>query len=48
MDPARRGFERVFRKLRSGLPADVLAVLGAEGVSVASMRPVNRKERELL
>lgn len=35
-------------RLANGVIAVVFAVLGAEGVSVISMRPASRKERSLL
>ncbi len=46
--PARDGRHRAIGRLANGVIAVVFAVLGAEGVSVISMRPASRKERSLL
>jgi uncharacterized DUF497 family protein len=35
-------------RLQDGTIAVVFAVLGTEGISLVSMRPASRKERELL
>jgi uncharacterized DUF497 family protein len=46
--PARDGRHMAIGRLANGVIAVVFAVLGAEGISVISMRPASRKERSLL
>jgi len=46
--PAKDGRHMAIGRLADGVVAVVFAVLGAEGVSVISMRPASRKERSLL
>lgn len=46
--PAKENRHMAIGKLTDGTIAVVFAVLGTEGVSVISMRPASRKERELL
>lgn len=46
--PAKDGRHMAIGCLANGVIAVVFAVLGAEGVSVISMRPASRKERSLL
>lgn len=46
--PAKENRHMAIGRLADGTVAVIFAVLGAEGVSVISMRPASRKERELL
>ncbi|ABA78919.1 hypothetical protein GQF56_08505 [Rhodobacter sphaeroides] len=46
--PASAGRHMAIGRLEDGTIAVVFAVLGAEGVSIISMRPASRKERSLL
>ena len=46
--PAKENRHMAIGRLADGTIAVVFAVLGTEGVSVISMRPASRKERELL
>lgn len=46
--PAKEGRHMAIGPLADGAIAVVFVTLGAEGVSVISMRPVSRKERTLL
>lgn len=46
--PAQGNRHMAIGQLAAGTISVVFAVLGAEGVSVISMRPASRKERELL
>lgn len=46
--PAKDGRHMAIGRLASGAIAVVFAVLGAEGLTVISMRPASRKERSLL
>lgn len=46
--PAKENRYMAIGRLNDGTIAVVFAVLGTEGVSVISMRPASRKERELL
>ena len=46
--PAKDGRHMAIGRLADGTVAVVYALLGAEGVSIISMRPASRKERSLL
>jgi hypothetical protein len=46
--PAKGNRHMAIGRLADGTIAVVFAVLGTQGVSVISMRPASRKERELL
>ena len=46
--PAKANRHMAIGRLADGTIAVVFAVLGAESLSVISMRPASRKERELL
>jgi uncharacterized DUF497 family protein len=46
--PAKDGRHMAIGRLADGTISVVFAYLGTEGVSVISMRPVSRKERNLL
>jgi len=46
--PAQANRHMAIGRLADGTIAVGFAVLGAEGISVISMRPASRKERELL
>jgi len=46
--PAKENRHMAIGRLNDGTIAVVFAVLGSEGVSVISMRPASRKERNLL
>lgn len=46
--PAKEGRHMAIGRLHDGTIAVVFALLGTEGVSVISMRPASRKERNLL
>jgi uncharacterized DUF497 family protein len=46
--PAKENRHMAIGRLADGTIAVVFAVLGSEGVSVISMRPASRRERELL
>lgn len=46
--PTKENRHMAIGRLADGTIAVVFAVLGTEGVSVISMRPASRKERELL
>lgn len=46
--PAKLGRMIAIGRHRSGVVVVVFLVLGAEGISVISMRPANRKERRLI
>tara|TARA_B100001971_G_C18139660_1_gene509661 strand:- start:729 stop:974 length:246 start_codon:yes stop_codon:yes gene_type:complete len=46
--PAQQGRHMAIGRLADGTIAVVFALLGAEGVSVISMRPASRRERGLL
>jgi uncharacterized DUF497 family protein len=46
--PAKDGRHMAIGRLADGTIAVVFATLGTEGVSVISMRPASRKERNLL
>lgn len=46
--PAREDRHMAIGQFAEGIVAVVFAVLGTEGVTVISMRPASRKERELL
>lgn len=46
--PAKNGRHMAIGRLADGTVAVVFALLGTEGVSVISMRPASRKERNLL
>ena len=46
--PAKEARHMAIGRLADGTIAVVFAVLGAEGVSIISMRPASHKERELL
>lgn len=46
--PAKENRHIAIGRLADGTIAVVFAVLGSEGVSVISMRPASRRERELL
>ncbi|NDW33385.1 MULTISPECIES: BrnT family toxin [Roseobacteraceae] len=46
--PAKENRQIAIGRLADGTIAVVFAILGSEGVSVISMRPSSRRERELL
>ncbi|NDV53375.1 BrnT family toxin [Salipiger sp. PrR003] len=46
--PAKENRQIAMGRLADGTIAVVFAILGSEGVSVISMRPSSRRERELL
>ena len=46
--PVKRNRHMAIGRLQDGTIAVVFAVLGVEGISVVSIRPASRKERELL
>lgn len=46
--PVKKSRHMAIGRLQDGTIAVVFAVLGTEGISLVSMRPASRKERELL
>jgi uncharacterized DUF497 family protein len=46
--PVKNNRHMAIGRLQDGTIAVVFAVLGTEGISVVSMRPASRKERDLL
>ena len=46
--PAKDGRHKAIGRLADGALVVIFATLGAEGITVISMRPANRKERSLL
>jgi len=45
--PAKLGRRQAIGELEPGMIVVIFTMLGSEGLSVISMRPANRKEREL-
>ena len=45
--PAKRGRRQTIGELEPGMIVVIFTMLGSEGLSVISMRPANRKEKDL-